>query len=57
VLGGVFKTNEITAETKTPLLGDIPYIGKLFRKDVVQSNKNETLIFITPRILSEKLLD
>lgn len=57
VLGGVFKTEEVVNENKTPLLGDIPYIGRLFRKDVTQSSKNETLIFITPRILSEKLLD
>ena len=57
VLGGVFKTEEITAENKTPFLGDIPYVGRLFRKDVTTSSKNETLIFITPRILSEKLLD
>ena len=57
VLGGVFQTEEIVGETKTPLLGDIPYIGRLFRKDVTETNKNETLIFITPRILSEKLID
>ncbi len=57
VLGGVFQTEEIVSETKTPVLGDIPYIGRLFRKDVTETNKNETLIFITPRILSEKLID
>ena len=57
VLGGVFQTEEIVSETKTPVLGDIPYVGRLFRKDVTETNKNETLIFITPRILSEKLID
>ena len=57
VLGGVFKNEEIISESKTPFLGDVPYIGRLFRKDVTETNKNETLIFITPRILSEKLID
>jgi type IV pilus assembly protein PilQ len=57
VLGGVFQTEEIISETKTPVLGDIPYVGRLFRKDVTETSKNETLIFITPRILSEKLID
>ena len=57
VLGGVFQTEEIVSETKAPVLGDIPYVGRLFRKDVTETNKNETLIFITPRILSEKLID
>jgi type IV pilus assembly protein PilQ len=57
VLGGVFQTEEIVSETKTPFLGDIPYIGRLFRKDVTETNKNETLIFITPRVLSDKLID
>ena len=57
VLGGVFQTEEIVSQTKTPVLGDIPYVGRLFRKDVTETSKNETLIFITPRILSEKLID
>ena len=57
VLGGVFQTEQVLSQTKTPVLGDIPYVGRLFRKDVTETNKNETLIFITPRILSEKLID
>ena len=57
VLGGVFQTEEIVSQSKTPVLGDIPYVGRLFRKDVTETSKNETLIFITPRILSEKLID
>ena len=57
VLGGVFRNEEIISETKTPFLGDVPYIGRLFRKDVTKTTKTETLIFITPRILSDRLLD
>jgi type IV pilus assembly protein PilQ len=57
VLGGVFKTEEILSQTKTPLLGDIPYVGRLFRKDSKESSKTETLIFITPRIIGDRLLN
>jgi type IV pilus assembly protein PilQ len=57
VLGGVFKTEEITQVQKVPFLGDIPYVGTLFKTTSNKSSKNETLIFITPRILSEALLD
>ena len=57
VLGGVFKTEEILSQTKTPLLGDIPYLGRLFSKDSKQSSKTETLIFITPRIIGDRLLN
>ena len=57
VLGGVFKTEEITQVQKVPFLGDIPYVGTLFKSTSNKSSKNETLIFITPRILSEALLD
>jgi type IV pilus assembly protein PilQ len=57
VLGGVFQTEDVLAQTKTPFFGDLPYLGRLFRKDVKSTKKNETLIFITPRILSERLID
>ncbi len=55
VLGGIFKTETIKGVTKTPFLGDIPYLGRLFRKDVTRSNKQELLIFVTPRLASEAL--
>ena len=47
----------ITQVTKTPYLGDIPYLGRLFRRTAQDKEKTETLIFITPRILSDNLLD
>lgn len=57
VLGGVFQISDVTATTQTPFLGDIPYLGRLFKRTTVRKDKIETLIFITPRILSDDLLD
>jgi len=42
---------------KVPLLGDIPYLGNLFKSTANSQIKQETLIFITPRILSEALVN
>tara|TARA_B100001540_G_scaffold232381_1_gene206628 strand:+ start:5048 stop:7147 length:2100 start_codon:yes stop_codon:yes gene_type:complete len=57
VLGGVFQTEEIEAVNKVPFFGDIPYIGAFFRSESNSYTKTETLIFITPRILADTLLD
>ena len=57
VLGGVFKNEESLKVQKVPLLGDVPGLGALFRSTTNTNRKVETLIFITPRILSEVLLD
>ncbi|MFT6309790.1 MAG: type IV pilus assembly protein PilQ [Porticoccus sp.] len=57
VLGGVFQISDVTETTQTPFLGDIPYLGRLFKRTTVRKDKIETLIFITPRILSDDLLD
>lgn len=57
VLGGVFKTEDLEAVSKVPYLGDIPYVGALFKKTSTTKTKTETLIFITPRILADTLLD
>ena len=56
VLGGVFKNEELVKVEKVPFLGDIPYLGKLFKSTANTQQKTETLIFITPRILSEALV-
>lgn len=52
VLGGIFQNTTLTSQSKVPLLGDIPIIGRLFRKDTNAEEKRELLIFITPRIMS-----
>jgi type IV pilus assembly protein PilQ len=57
VLGGVFRTEDIESVTKVPFFGDIPYVGGMFRNESTQKTKTETLIFITPRILADSLLD
>ncbi len=57
VLGGVFKTEDIESVNKVPFFGDLPYIGAFFRNQSTDHKKTETLIFITPRILAETLLD
>ena len=57
VLGGVFTETELEQETKVPLLGDLPLLGRLFKRTTMNNAKSELLIFITPRILSDRLLD
>ena len=57
VLGGVFKTEDVEQVRKVPFFGDIPYIGAFFRSETQVHKKQETLIFITPRILADTLLD
>jgi type IV pilus assembly protein PilQ len=57
VLGGIFQTDKNTSTTKTPFLGDLPYVGRLFKRTVVRDDKQELLIFITPRIIEDALTD
>lgn len=55
VVGGVYVTNQQSAVEKVPLLGDIPFFGWMFKYKNDFGNRRELLIFITPRIISEKL--
>jgi len=57
VLGGIFEMEEERIVAKVPLLGDIPLVGNLFRNKIDRRNKREILIFITPRIVNDALLD
>ena len=57
VLGGVYDQFDLQTETKVPFLGDIPFLGRLFKSTSVTREKQETLIFITPRILADSLVD
>ena len=57
VLGGIFQTDKNYTTTKTPFLGDIPYVGRLFKQTIERDDKQELLIFITPRILADALTD
>ena len=53
VLGGVFKNRTSNGVDKVPFLGDLPYIGRAFRKDVRSNSKEELLIFITPKLIND----
>ena len=55
VLGGIFEQESANKQTKVPFLGDIPYVGRLFRKDIKSDNKRELLIFVTPRIVNDSV--
>ncbi len=53
VLGGVFKNTTGNRVDKVPFLGDLPYVGRAFRRDVRSNNKEELLIFITTKLVSD----
>ena len=55
VLGGIFEEEKLTEQRKVPLLGDIPFLGWLFRSTTTVKKKKELLIFVTPKILKERL--
>ena len=55
VIGGIFDRTENEVVNKVPMLGDIPVLGYIFRNTTKVDNKQELLIFVTPRILSENL--
>ena len=55
VLGGIFRSEETNFTTKTPFLGDIPFLGVLFRRTEHVESKAELLIFITPRLVKDTL--
>lgn len=55
VLGGVFSLEGTKGESKVPLLGDIPYLGRLFKKTIDSQFKTELLIFVTPKLMSDTL--
>ena len=54
VLGGIYTQVESTDVNKVPLLGDVPYLGALFRNTSKVATKTELLIFITPKIVTER---
>lgn len=56
VLGGIFKSDVIKEEMKTPFLGDIPFLGRLFKKTVNKDERSELIIFITPKIISSEII-
>jgi type IV pilus assembly protein PilQ len=55
VLGGIFDGSENSTVSKVPLLGDVPVLGNLFKTTGKERSKTELIIFITPRIIDERL--
>jgi type IV pilus assembly protein PilQ len=55
VIGGIYTQQENTSTTKIPVLGDLPYVGFLFRNNLKSDNRGELLVFISPRILKDNL--
>ena len=55
VIGGIYTQDERTTTTKIPVLGDIPYMGFLFRQNQKSDDRRELLVFITPKILKDNL--
>ncbi|CAN7477717.1 type IV pilus secretin PilQ [Rhizobacter sp. LjRoot28] len=54
VIGGIFTQDERDDVTKVPFLGDIPYLGNLFKTKRRANNKTELLIFITPKVINDR---
>jgi type IV pilus assembly protein PilQ len=54
VIGGIFEQNELEQVQKVPLLGDVPYLGNLFKTRTKTADKTELLIFLTPKVVTDK---
>lgn len=54
VIGGIFEISETESVNKVPFLGDIPYVGALFRNKTRSSNKTELLVFLTPKVITDR---
>jgi type IV pilus assembly protein PilQ len=55
VLGGIYEQTDRTTVTKVPLLGDLPVVGYLFKNTAQTNDRTELIIFITPRVISERI--
>ena len=56
VIGGVYSTSKSNVLDKVPFFGDVPYVGRLFRRSTIQEKKSELLVFLTPRIMSDQAI-
>jgi type IV pilus assembly protein PilQ len=55
VIGGIYTQEERSTTTKVPVLGDLPYVGFLFKQNQKVDDRRELLVFITPKILKDQL--
>lgn len=56
VIGGVYSTTKSNVQDKVPFLGDVPYVGRLFRRSAITEKKSELLVFLTPRIMNDQAI-
>ncbi|TDM08548.1 MAG: type IV pilus secretin PilQ [Ideonella sp. MAG2] len=54
VIGGIYTQDESTEVTKVPLLGDIPYVGNLFKSTIRSDRRKELLVFLTPKVVTDR---
>jgi type IV pilus assembly protein PilQ len=54
VIGGIFEQNENDTVTKVPFLGDVPVVGNLFKTKTRDASRTELLVFLTPKVVTEK---
>jgi type IV pilus assembly protein PilQ len=54
VIGGIFEQVDNTAVSKVPLLGDVPVVGHLFKTTTKEANRTELLVFLTPKVVSDR---
>jgi type IV pilus assembly protein PilQ len=54
VIGGIFSSTENESTTQVPFLGDLPFIGNLFKTKSKTSNRSELLIFLTPKVVTDR---
>ena len=55
VLGGIDQMTETRSDSKVPVIGDIPVVGNLFKSTQRQNSKTELLVFITPRLVQDRV--
>jgi len=54
VIGGIFEQSDREDVTKVPFLGDVPYLGNLFKTRTMTTSKTELLIFLTPKVVTDR---
>jgi type IV pilus assembly protein PilQ len=55
VIGGIYEQQQNDTVTKVPLLGDVPFVGNLFKTKTTDSQRTELLVFLTPKVVTEKV--
>jgi type IV pilus assembly protein PilQ len=55
IIGGIFEQEELNSTTRIPFLGDLPYVGFMFKSNTKSENRTELLVMITPRVIDTAL--